>query len=156
MFCRPLAVHPVAQVRMLSFAVTDEATTGRGRIRGVYVLVVHDPTVDVRALCDALTEGFVVREVTTAFDALERLSGAPLACVVCVIGGSIRGADFHTLVTRAAPEQAHRLLFVDPDGSEGEYLEASGAHLLASNAPPQEVLALVRAVAAAGEPSVPH
>jgi len=139
-----------AQVRMLSFAVNEEATTGRGRIRGVYVLVVHDATVDVRSLCDALTAGFVVRDVTTAFDALERLSGAPLACVVCVIGGSIRAADFHTLVTRAAPEQAHRLLFIGHAESEAEFLKASGRHWLPSTAEPQEVLALVRAVAAGG------
>jgi hypothetical protein len=137
---------------MLSFTVTDEATTGRGRIRGVYVLLVHDPTVDVSTLCDALTAGFVVREVTTAFDALERLSGAPLACVVCVIGGAIRGQDFHTLVTRAAPEQAHRLLFVDHAQSEAEFLKSSGAHWLPAAAEPQELLALVRAVAG----SVPH
>jgi hypothetical protein len=134
---------------MLSFAVTEEATTGRGRIRGVYVLVVHDPTVEVQALCDALTAGFVVREVTTAFDALERLTGAPLACVVCIIGGSIRAEDFHTLVTRAAPEQAHRLLFIDQAESEAEFLKASGAHWLPTTEP-QEVLALVRAVAAGG------
>jgi hypothetical protein len=130
--------------------VNEEATTGRGRIRGVYVLVVHDPTVDVQTLCDALTAGFVVREVTTAFDALERLTGAPLACVICVIGGAIRGEDFHTLVTRAAPEQSHRLLFVDHESSEAEFLKASGAHWLPATSEPQEVLALVRAVAAGG------
>jgi hypothetical protein len=136
---------------MLSFAVDEEATTGRGRIRGVYVLVVHDPTVEVRALCDALTAGFVVREVTTAFDALERLSGAPLACVVCIIGGSIHAEDFHTLVTRAAPEQSHRLLFIDHADSEAEFLKSSGAHWLPTTAEPEEVLALVRAVAAGGD-----
>jgi hypothetical protein len=135
---------------MLPFAVTDEATTGRGRIRGVYVLVVHDPTVDVQALCDVLTGGFVVREVTTAFDALERLSGAPLACVVCVIGGSIRGEDFYTLVTHAAPEQSDRLLFVDHASAEADFLKTSGAHWVAGTTEPQEVLALVRAVAAGG------
>ena len=116
----------------------------------MYVLVVHDATVDVSALCEGLTGSFVVREVTAAFDALERLTGAPLACVVCVIGGSIRGEDFHTLVTRAAPEQSHRLLFVDHADSEAEFLKASGAHWLPASAAPQEVLALVRAVAAGG------
>ena len=135
---------------MLPFTLQDEATTGRGRIRGVYVLVVHDPTVDVRDLCDALTAGFVVRDVTAAFDALERLSGAPLACVVCVIGGAIRGEDFLKLVSRAAPEQAHRLLFIDHADSEAEFLKTSGTHWLPSSAEPQEVLALVRAVAAGG------
>jgi len=128
--------------------VNDEATTGRGRIRGVYVLIVHDPAVDVRVLSDTIAAGFVVRSATTAFDALERLSGAPLACVVCVIGGAIRGEDFHTLVTRAAPEQAHRLLFIDQAGTDAEFLKASGAHWLPQTAEPQEVLALVRAVAA--------
>src|SRR5258708_7818549 len=128
---------------MLSFAVDDEATTGRGRIKGVYVLVVHDPTVDVKSLCDTLTAGFRVRDVTAAFEALERLSGAPLACVICVIGGAIRGEDFHKLVTRAAPEQAHRLLFIDHTDSEVEFLKSSGAHWLPSTAESQEVLALV-------------
>jgi len=136
---------------MLPFTVTEEATTGRGRIRGVYVLVVHDPTVDVQALCDTIAAGFVVRSVTTAFEALERLSGAPLACVVCVIGGAIHAEDFHKLVTRAAPEQAHRILFVDNDESEAAFLKSSGAHWLPNKAAePQEVLAQVRAVAAGG------
>lgn len=116
----------------------------------MYVLVVHDPTVDVRVLCDTISAGFVVRSVTTAFDALERLSGAPLACVVCVIGGAIRGEDFHTLVARAAPEQAHNLLFIDHFDSEAEFLKTSGVHWLPSTAEPQEVLALIRAVAAGG------
>jgi hypothetical protein len=135
---------------MLSFSVdAEEATTGRGRIKGVYVLVVHDPTVDVRKIADVLTASFVVREVTTAFDALERLSGAPLACVVCVTGGAIRAEDFQTLVSRAAPEQAHRLLFV-ADGKDAAFLESSGANWLSATSEPQEVLALVRAVAAGG------
>lgn len=116
----------------------------------MYVLVVHDPAVDVRELCDTIAAGFVVRSVTNAFDALERLSGAPLACVVCVIGGAMHGEDFHKLVTRAAPEQSHRLLFIDHESREAEFLKASGAHWLAGSVEPQEVLALVRAVAAGG------
>jgi hypothetical protein len=129
--------------------VHEEATTGRGKIRGVYVLVVHDPAVDVRALCDVLAASFVVREATTAFDALERLSGAPLACVVCVSGGSIRAEDFYGLVSRAAPEQAHQLLFLE-SGEGAEFLRAQGAHWLSASSDPQEVLTLVRAVAAGG------
>ncbi len=128
----------------------DEFTTGRGNIRGVYVLVVHDAAVDVDAVRDALGDGFIVREATTAFDALERLSGSPLACVVCVIGGAIRGEDFFKLVSRAAPEQARRVVFIAGDESESAFLRASGASWLLRTAEPKEILALVRAVAAQG------
>ncbi len=130
----------------------DEFTTGRGNIRGVYVLVVHDAGVNVDAIRDALGDGFIVRDTTTAFDALERLSGAPLACVVCVMGGAIRGEDFFTLVSRAAPEQATRVVFIAGEDNEKEaaFLRASGASWLPSSADPKEILALVRAVAARG------
>jgi DNA-binding NarL/FixJ family response regulator len=130
--------------------VNEEATTGRGRIRGVYVLVVHDEGVSVERISSAVHDAFVVREATDAFDALERLSGAPLACVVCVIGGSIRGEDFFKLVSRAAPEQAKRVVFVTDDEREVEFLRDSGASWLPSTAESSEILALVRAVAAQG------
>jgi hypothetical protein len=130
--------------------VREEFTTGRGHIRGVYVLVVHDPGVNMDLVVHALGDGFIVRDATTAFDALERLSGAPLACVVCVIGGAIRGEDFFTLVSRAAPEQAKRVVFIARDESEAEFLRSSGASWLPSTSEPQEILALVRAVAAQG------
>ncbi len=130
--------------------MNEESTTGRGRIRGVYVLVVHDPAVSVDAISSAVRDAFVVREATDAFEALERLSGAPLACVVCVIGGSIGGEDFFKLVSRAAPEQAKRIVFVSDSGREAEFLRESGASWLPSTAEPPEILALIRAVAAQG------
>jgi len=130
--------------------VREEFTTGRGHIRGVYVLVVHDPGVNIDPVVRALGDGFIVRDATTAFDALERLSGAPLACVVCVIGGAIHGEDFFTLVSRAAPEQAKRVVFIATEDTESAFLRASGASWLPSTAEPQEILALVRAVAAQG------
>ena len=67
--------------------------TKRARSHLVFVLVVHDPGVDASALCDELREMFIVREATMAFDALERRSAGPLACVVCVLGGAIGGAE---------------------------------------------------------------
>lgn len=135
---------------MMAPIVHEEATTGRGRIRGVYVLVVHDGDVNADRVVNAVRDAFVVREASNAFDALERLSGAPLACVVCVIGGAIHGEDFFKLVSRAAPEQAKRVVFVSDAEADAAFLRESGASWLPSSAEPQEILELVRAVAAQG------
>ncbi len=117
----------------------------------MYVLVVHDEHIDVNELCIALEAAFIVREATTAFDTLERLAGAPLACVVCVIGGAIIAEDFFQLVTRASPEQAARVVFVAPtrlSDREQAFLKESAAHLVPNPATPAEVLAIVNAVSA--------
>ena len=114
--------------------------------RGVYVLVVHDPSIDAQATCDALDALFIVREATTAFDALERLSGAPLACVVCVVGGAIKGTDFLSLVARAAPDQTARLVFLDDGDGDAGFVQGTGASWLPAGAPPSEILAVVSAV----------
>ncbi len=123
--------------------------TERGRSRGVYVLVVHDVAVDVSALCESLRDLFIVRETTSAFDTLERLAGSPLACVVCVIGGSIVGEDFFELVKRASPEQAARVVFVATtklSDHEIAFLKKNAAHLLPEHSSPKEVQAVVGAV----------
>ena len=123
--------------------------TERGRSRGVYVLVVHDASIDVSALCDTLRDLFIVRDTTSAFDTLERLAGSPLACVVCVIGGSIVGEDFYELVKRASPEQAARGVFVATTKlSEHEvaFLKKIAAHLLPEHWTPKVVQAVVGAV----------
>jgi hypothetical protein len=122
--------------------------TVRGLPRGVFVLVVHDSAVDVAGIFEALDDTFVLREATTAFDALERLSGAPLACIVCVAGGAIRCEDFHNLVSRASPEQAQRIVFVADGDADAEFLRSTGSSWLPSSAEPSEVLAVVRAVGA--------
>lgn len=138
-------------MRIVVAAVGSDSTiTNRGRMHGVYVLVVHEPSVDVTALCDTLRDSFVVREASDAFEVLERLSGTTLACVVCVIGGSIRGEDFYNLVARASPAQASRLVFVAADGSEPRFLERNTKNWLPGTAAPSEVVAVVRAVGASG------
>lgn len=109
----------------------------------------HDAVRDLGALVDALSAEFIVREARTPFEALERLSGAPLACVVCVVGGAIRAEDFFQLVAHAAPDQVRRLLFVAspfPDDAERAFFESAGAHWLAAAHAPAEALAVVRAV----------
>ena len=116
--------------------------------RGVYVLVVHDPSVDARATCDALNALFIVREATTAFDALERLSGAPLACVVCIVGGAIEGTDFLNLVSRAAPDQTARLVFLDDGSGDSGFVAGTSASWVPAGAPASEVVAVVSAVSA--------
>lgn len=122
--------------------------TKRARSRLVFVLVVHDPAIDASALCDELREMFIVREATTAFDALERLSAGPLACVVCVLGGAIGGADFLKLVEHASPEHVARLVFVDARAGGGsDFVRGTGASFLPSS-DPKELLAIVGAVAA--------
>lgn len=120
--------------------------TKRARSRLVFVLVVHDPSVDAERLCEQLRELFIVREATTAFDALERLSGGQLACVVCVVGGAIRGGDFLELVKHASPEHVTRLVFVDGEGS-ADFVRGTGASFVPSHEP-DEVVAVVRAVSA--------
>lgn len=120
----------------------ESKATRRGVPRGVYVLVVHDPAVAVDAVCETLAALFIVREATTAFDALERLSGAPLACVVCVVGGSIHGADFLEMVARATPDQARRVVVV----GDREGLCSDDAAWLPKTASPREVLAVVNAL----------
>lgn len=129
--------------------MSETAVTERGRSRGVYLVVVHDVDVDVAALCETLRDAFVVREVTSAFDTLERLSGAPLACVVCVIGKTIVGEDFFALVKRAAPELVQRVLFVASQplcDRERAFLKANDGHLVPEGSSPEEVLAIVNAV----------
>lgn len=130
------------------FSVNDPAAdTQRARSRGVYVLVVHDPSVVVEPLCEALRALFIVREAATAFDALERLSGALLACVVCVVGGAIRGSDFLELVSHASPDQVRRLVFVDDGRGDSEFVRDTPASWVPS-ADPRELLAVVSAVSA--------
>jgi DNA-binding response OmpR family regulator len=126
-----------------------EANTERRPARGAYVLVVHDDRIDVAAICDAIRAEFIVREASTAFDALERLAGTPLACVVCVIGGSIKGHDFYTLALRATPDQVRRMVFVTPEtveSDERQFLEGSGVNRVSRAERPAEILAVVRAV----------
>lgn len=114
---------------------------------GVFVLVVHDRAVDAAAICEALRSLFIVRESTDAFEALERLSGQPLACVVCVVGGGIRGDDFLKLVAHAAPDQLARLVIVDDGAEAPDYVRGTGASHLPS-ADPKELLTVVSALSA--------
>lgn len=120
--------------------------TKRARSRLVFVLVVHDPLVNAERLCEQLRELFIVREATTPFDALERLSGGQLACVVCVLGGAIRGVDFLELVKHASPEHLGRLVFVDGEGN-ADFVRGTGASFVPSREP-DEVVAVVSAVSA--------
>jgi DNA-binding response OmpR family regulator len=120
------------------------------------VLVVHDGGSDLSVLSETLRAEFIVREATTPFEALERLSGSPLACVVCVVGGTIRATDFYALAKKAAPDQVHRLVFVmPPDVTEADlaFLRVAGAHWLTTPHTPAEALAVVRAVSTAAPPA---
>jgi PleD family two-component response regulator len=124
----------------------ESAVTERGRSRGVYVLVVHDEAADVSALSETLQNLFIVRETSNAFDTLERLSGSPLACVVCVIGGAIVAQDFFDLVKRAAPDQSQRIVFVASSDHDLAFLKSNGANVLPESSSPKEILAFVSAV----------
>jgi DNA-binding response OmpR family regulator len=130
-----------------TFPSEEASTTARMRPHGAFVLVVHDSTVDGVGVWDALHDEYIVREATSAFDALEWLSGTPLACVVCVLGVTFSGEDFYNLVTRLSAEQAQRVVFVaasdDPDVA---FLERAQCNWLATPVRPEELVALVRAV----------
>jgi hypothetical protein len=127
--------------------------TERGRHRGVYVLVVHDPAVDVGVLCDTLRTKFLVRDVDAVFTALERLPEPGLACVVCVVGGTIRAQEFLDLASRVAPEQLQQIVFVGPmTHDDVDVFERSKVNWLSSHAKPEETLKVVRAIVAVREP----
>jgi len=117
------------------------------RPHGVFVLVVHDSTVTGAGIWDALHDEYIVRDATSAFDALEWLSGTTLACVVCVLGVTFSGEDFYNLVSRLSKEQARRLVFIarsdDPDVA---FLERAQCNWLAMPVRPEELVALVSAV----------
>jgi DNA-binding NtrC family response regulator len=129
--------------------VDDDKVTVRAHRRGVYVLVVRDEKIEARALSQALDDEFVVRVATNASDVIERLSAATLTCVVCVLGGRVRARDFFELVTRVAPDQAPRIVFVASGEPEDEaFLRQSKVNWTAASASTEEILAIVRAVSA--------
>jgi DNA-binding NtrC family response regulator len=130
--------------------VDEEKVTERGHRRGVYVLVVRDENIEAPVLSQALDDEFVVRVATNATDIAERLSSVTLTCVVCVLGGNVRARGFFELVTRVAPAQATRLVFVaSEESSEDEaFLQQAKMNWIAASASPEEILAVVRAVSA--------
>jgi DNA-binding response OmpR family regulator len=129
------------------FPSEEASTTARMRPRNAFLLVVHDAAVSGTGMWDVLDSEYIVRDVTTAFDALEWLSQTTLACVVCVCGKSIRGEDFFNFVSGISVDQAHRVVFIAAsDDPDVPFLERSQRHWLASPAKPEELLALVRAV----------
>jgi DNA-binding response OmpR family regulator len=129
------------------FPPEEASTTARMRPRNAFLLVVHDEATTAKGVWDVLDTEYIVRDVTTAFDALEWLSQTTLACVVCVCGKSIRGEDFFNFVSRVSIDQAHRVVFIaasdDPDVA---FLEQSQNHWLEMPVNPEELIALVRAV----------
>ncbi len=131
------------------FPAEEASTTSRMRPDGVFVLVVHDADVESVGVWDCLHDEYIVRDVTTAFDALEWLSGTTLACVVCVLGNSLRALDFETLVVRLSERQARHIVFIAPfEHVDIEHLKSAGRDWLAMPVKPEELVALVRAVSA--------
>lgn len=132
--------------------MTDEPTeTARTVPRYVFVLVVHDAPDAAGPICARLRSLFIVRDASSAFDALDALTARAYACVVCYLGGRVRAADIGSLVERTAEGQTHRLVFVAGEGASEEdfaYLQKAQRNWLAHPASPDEVLALVRAVSA--------
>lgn len=115
--------------------------------------MVHDPSVSVAALCETLKTHFIVRSVDTVFAALERLPEPSLACVVCVLGGSVRAADFFDLATRVAPQHAARTLFIVRPNllvDDTEFLNRSTVTWLPTRARPKDLLSVVSAVVKLG------
>jgi hypothetical protein len=129
--------------------MTDAKITDRGRRRGAYVLVVHDPTVPVTTLCEALKTRFIVRSVDTVFAALERLPEPSLGCVICVLGGSVRAADFFDLAVRVSPKHAARTIFIVRHGlpiDDTEFLDRSAVTWLPERTKNANLLSVVHAV----------
>jgi hypothetical protein len=127
--------------------MTDDKATARLR-PGIGVLIVHEASADVTRMVTALRTYFIVREATSPLDTLERLASGTFACVLAVMGPTIRGEDFHTFVTRTAPETARRMVFVgdDPSESDRAFFQRSGSHCLPTSVNDDELLAVVRAV----------
>jgi DNA-binding response OmpR family regulator len=117
------------------------------RPQGVFVLVVHDSTVSGEGIWDALHDEYIVRDATSAFDALEWLSGTTLACVVCVLGVTFSGEDFFNIVSRLSVEQAKRVVFITArDNPDIAFLRREHCNWLTMPVQAKELLALVGAV----------
>jgi len=130
-----------------SFPSEEASTTARMKPHGVFVLVVHDPATSGVGIWDSLEEEYIVRDATTAFEALEWLSGTALACIVCVLGATIRGEDFFDLVSRISADQARRIVFIaPPDDADVAFFRLTQCNWLAVPVKPEELVALVHAV----------
>jgi DNA-binding response OmpR family regulator len=119
------------------------------RPQGAFVLVVHDSTVNGVGVWDVLHDEYIVRDVTSAFEALEWLSGTNLACIVCVLGVTFSAEDFHSLVVRLSAQQAQRVVFIAAsDNPDVAFLKRAQCNWLAMPVRPEELVALVHAVSA--------
>ncbi len=109
----------------------------------------HGEDTDRAALWMALAHEFLVTEATSAFEALERLSGAPLACIICVLDGSTRADDFYALAARISLDHTRRIVFIGTAESfPAGFRSRTGCNWLVPTTQPEELLVLVRAVSA--------
>ena len=125
-----------------------ERATIRMEAKHVFVLVVHDGTEDISWVTDGLRNAFIVHIATNEQHLVDALGVRQYAAVVCCLGGSVEARRYGTLIADIAPDQ--RVLFAaGPSATDDDlaYLRSARRDWLAHPAQPQEVLALVRAVA---------
>ena len=114
----------------------------------VFVLVVHDPAEDVSWITEGLRNEYIVHVANDVHQLDDALAARRYASVVCCVGGSVRARDYGPHVARIAPDQ--RVIFAaGPNATEDDlaYVRGARSDWIAHPTPPQEVLALVRAVA---------
>jgi hypothetical protein len=126
--------------------------TIRERVRGVRVLVVHDESQDLTLLCDLLKKELVVREAATIDEAVGRLREMSFACVVCAVGGGVRGQEFLAAVSNAsAPADARYVVFVVQNQAV-VYSRRDGSEWTREPTVPDELQPIARAVETVLEP----
>ena len=114
----------------------------------VFVLVVHDPGEDVTWVTEGLRNDYIIHVANDGKQLDEALSARRYASVVCCLGATVRARDYGIRITRTAPDQ--RVIFAaGPNTTDDDFAYMRGARSdwLPYPTAPQEVLALVRAVA---------
>ena len=109
----------------------------------------HDEGVQRLGIWKAVCDEYIVHEVSSAFDALEWIARAKLACIICVVGQTIHANHFYELVTRVSSEHARRVLFLcAPTAPDVAFLTQARADWLPLPVGETELMTLVRTVAA--------
>lgn len=125
--------------------MADTTDTARARSRVSYVLVVHDAEHRLSAISGALRKELVVRECFALHEAFAELAARSYACVIVRASGAV-AADFLRRIRDSIWRDVPIIFVCGADASDRRDLERERATCVSEQTPPDEVLALVRAV----------